>query len=138
VSFQDIVDDLRAALGTTRTTLRLDTPGAVYPVVAESCAPGVRSIRSETAIDLRAAPTFKFLERELRDLIQDNCADADDAPPPELLALYGVKAQMLAPIVRDGRLAGILSVHEASSVRHWTDAEVALLDDAAARINAEL
>lgn len=138
MSFQAIIDELHEAVGASRTTLRLDAPDAVFPVAAERCAPGIESIVASTGIDLRAAPTFRFLERERRNLIQDDCAAAPDAPPAALLAHYGVKAQMLAPIVVDDRLVGIVSVHYAPSTRNWTDHDVALLDGAAARVTAEL
>ena len=129
---------MRERTGASRTTLRLDTPGDVFPVVAEGLAPGVRSIKGETGIDLRAAVTFQYLERERRNLIQSDCAAGDYPAPAELLDFYGVKAQMLAPLVRDDRLIGIISVHYAPSTREWSEEEVAALDDAARRVSSEL
>jgi GAF domain-containing protein len=132
------VEELLERTGATRTTLRLDRPGAVFPVAAEALAPGARSIRDETGIDLRKAATVQFLEREQRNLIQGDCGAGDYPAPPELIELYGVKAQMLAPIVRDGRLAGIVSVHYAPSTREWSAGDVEALDDAARRVLEEL
>jgi len=136
--FQEIVEELRERTGATRTTLRLDTPGDVFPVVAEALAAEARSIRGETAIDLRRAATFQFLDRERRNLVQSDCAAGDFPAPPELIELYGVKAQMLAPIVGGDRLVGIVSVHYAPSTREWSDEDVAALDEAARRITALL
>jgi GAF domain-containing protein len=133
VPFQGIVEELLERTGASRVTIRLDSPGDVFPVAAEALGPGVRSIKDATEIDLRAAPTFTFLEREKRNLIQNDVTDAADPPPPELIELYGVRAQMLAPIVQDDRLAGIVSVHYAPSARRWTAADVAALNDAARR-----
>ena len=138
LSFQAIVEKLLERTGASRTTIRLDTPGDVFPVVAEALAPGVRSIRDDTAIDLRAAPTFQFLERGRRNLVQDDCSAGENPPPPELIELYGVKAQMLAPLVRDDRVVGIVSVHDAPSTRRWTDENVAALEDGSRRAVAEL
>jgi GAF domain-containing protein len=45
---------------------------------------------------------------------------------------------MLAPLVRDGRLIGIISVHYAPSTREWTEEDVAALDDAARRVSDAL
>lgn len=45
---------------------------------------------------------------------------------------------MLAPLVRDGQLIGIISVHYAPSTRKWTEEDVAALDDAARRVSDEL
>jgi maleate isomerase len=122
----------------SRTTLRLDTPGDVFPVVAEACAPGVRSIRDATEIDLRKAATFQHLERERRLLVQRDCLSDEPLAPPELIDLYGVRAQMLAPLVLDDRLVGIISVHYASSPREWRPEEVSALEQTAADVVASL
>jgi maleate isomerase len=138
VSYQEIVDELLERTGASRVTIRLDTPGETFPVAAEALAPGIRSISGSTGIDLRAAPTFKFLEREKKNLIQNDFANVDDPPPQELIEFYGVHAQMLAPILRDDELAGIVSVHYAPSAREWSREDVAALDDAARRATEEL
>jgi maleate isomerase len=126
--------ELLHATGASRVTLRVDTRGEGFPVRAEALAPGVRSIRDATEIDLRRAKTFQFLERERRLLVQSDCLVAEPVVPPELIELYGVRAQMLAPLVRDGRLVGIVSVNHAGTPREWTDEEVAALEATAARV----
>ncbi len=131
VTVQEVVNALHEAVGASRTTVRVDTPGQVFPVAAECVSPGVAPIRGESSIDLREAKTFRFLERELRPLIQNDLARDRLAPPPELIRRYGVKAQMLAPVVRDGRMAAFVSVHYVPSARRWSPRDVALLEDAA-------
>jgi len=133
MSFQAIVERLLTETGASRTTLRLAAPEAVFPVVAEARAPDVA-----TSIDLRAAPTFQFLERERRLLIQSDLLDAEVAPPPQLIAQYGARAQMLAPILRDDRLVGILSVHYAPGPRDWTPEDIGALERARDEIVAQL
>src|SRR5690349_21043165 len=98
MTFQEIMDELLAATGASRTTLRFDEPGATFPVAAEALAPGVRSIRGDETIDIRGAPPFQFIERERRVLVQEDVHEHELAPPPKLLAHYAVRAQMLAPI----------------------------------------
>jgi GAF domain-containing protein len=132
--FERVLEDLRDATAASRVTLRLDTPGQVFPVVGEALAPGIRSIRDATEIDLRAAATFKYLDGEKRLLIQSDCSIGDYPAPPELIELYGVRAQMLAPVVRDDRLAGIVSVHYAPATRRWSATDIAALEDAVARV----
>jgi maleate isomerase len=51
------------------------------------------------------------------------------------MQLYGVKAQMLAPVVREGQLAGIVSVHYAPAVRRWSPTDITALEDAVARVH---
>jgi maleate isomerase len=134
----ETVSELLEQTGASRVTVRLDKAGEVFPVVAEALAEGARSIAGDASIDLRGSATFRFLEREQRNLIQEDCSSGEFPAPPELIEFYGVKAQMLAPLVRDGRLVGILSVHYAPATRVWTSQEVAALDTAAARITEHL
>jgi GAF domain-containing protein len=49
-----------------------------------------------------------------------------------------VKAQMLAPIVRDDRLIGVISVHYVPGPRDWSAEDVATLREAAERVQREL
>ena len=138
MAFQTLVDELLDATGASRVTLRLDTPGQVFPVVAEALAPGTRSIRDDVVIDLRSAATFQYLERTLQPLVQNDVLEADEPPPPELIELYGVRAQMLAPVIKDGSLAGIVSVHYAPGPREWDGEDVAALTQTAEQVQREL
>src|SRR5215210_2734452 len=140
--FQEILEDLLRATDASRTTLRLDLPdqgAGLDAVVAEALAPGVRSIRDDTSIrNLRGVSTVRFLEEQRRVLMQNDCLADDLAPPSELIELYGVRAQMLAPIVREDRLAGVLSVHYAPGPRDWSSEDVAVLQEAVERVQREL
>jgi maleate isomerase len=136
-----ILADLLAETRASRTTLRLDIPAHgfhVDDVAAEALAAGERSLRGETSIAQRAAATAQWIERHRRLLVQDDLATGAPRPPAALIRLYGVKAQMLAPVVVEGRLDGWVSVHEARRPRRWTrrDQEAALR--AVARILVEL
>lgn len=137
VSFQPIVDDLLAASGASRITLRLDTPGDNFPVVAEALAAGVASIR-EGRLDQRNAPTAHRLMETLDVLVQNDTLTADPPPPPELIQFYGTLAQMLGPIVSGNEVIGWLSVHENRGPRDWQADEVEALRTAMARVQAEL
>ena len=138
-SLSAITDRLLAATGASRTTIRLDRPDAVFPIVAESCAPGVPSLLGGAGVgDLRAAKTFQWLDREHRILVQDDLEHADPAPPAELIQAYGAKAQMLAPVLEGERLTGIVSVHQSGGPRAWSDADVQAIEEAARDVLGEL
>jgi maleate isomerase len=125
---------LRDATGALRSTLRIDVPALAFHVdlpAAEALAPGARSLLADGSIDQRAAPTVRWLERERRLLVQPDFDAADPRPPPALIAAYGVQAQMLGPILSDGRLAGWISVHSERRRERWTGAEIAALEHAA-------
>ena len=140
--FQEILENLLRSTGASRTTLRLDLSdqdAGLDVVAAEALAPGVRSLREDSSIrNLRDVSTVRFLETQRRLLVQNDCSADDLAPPPELIELYGVKAQMLAPIVREDRLVGVLSVHYAPGPRDWSAEDVAALREATERVQREL
>jgi maleate isomerase len=140
--FREILEELLRSTGASRTTLRLDLPdqdAGLDEVVAEALAPGVHSIRGDTSIrNLRGTSTVRFLEEQRRPLVQNDCLADDLAPPPELIELYGVRAQMLAPIVREGRLAGVISVHYVPGPRQWSAENIAALREAAERVQRVL
>src|SRR3954451_8813675 len=75
-----ILDDLLAATGASRTTLRLDWAAwetHVDDVVAEARKPGVASLVGQTSIRQRAAATVRWIDRERRVLVQEDCSTAD-------------------------------------------------------------
>jgi GAF domain-containing protein len=127
---QGEVEQLMASTASSRTTLRLEDAQGSFPVVAEACGDGVRSLRGETRIDLRAAATFIALDRDRDILVQEDLEHADPAPPPLLVQHYGARAQMLAPLVHRDRLVGIVSVHEANASRRWSEQDVQALIEA--------
>jgi len=138
VTYQEIVEKLLADVGASRTTIRLDRPDAVFPVVAEATAPGINSIADATSIDLKAAATFIFLAEQKRTLIQSDLLNTDVPAPQALLDLYGARAQMVAPILRDDELVGMVSVHYAPGVRDWTQENIAAIEQAAEQVRAQL
>lgn len=139
--FQDILEELLESTAASRTTLRPDLPDRrlhVDRVAAEAVAPGVRSIAEDGSIDQRALPTVRFLEEERRTLVQNDCSNADPSPPPALIEFYGVKAQMLEPIVRDEHLLGWISVHYTPGPREWSEGDIGALSRAVERVQREL
>jgi GAF domain-containing protein len=141
-SYQEILEELLGSTGASRTTLRLDLADedtGLDAVAAEALAPGVRSIRDDTSIrNLRGSSTVRFLDEHRRPLVQEDCLAADPAPPPELMELYGVRAQMVAPLVRESRLIGVISVHYVPGPREWSAEDVAALQKAVERVQREL
>lgn len=128
---QEISEAVRAATSSDRTTIRLDLPAHGLHVglpAAEALGPAVRAIRRDGALDQRALPTVQWLESHRRNLVQPHFRD-DPKPPRVLTDGYGVRAQMLAPLERDGAMAGWLSVHSLTE-RDWTPRDTTALDRA--------
>ena len=134
---QRMMEALLVRTGASRTTLRLESEDGGFPVVAEAVAHGVDQYRWSPAItDLRAAPTVRYLAERKTVLIQEDLAAADPPVPEVLLSLYKAKAQMLAPVIHDQQLIGIISVHDVRGPRKWSDADADHLHDAQQQISA--
>jgi 3-oxoacyl-[acyl-carrier protein] reductase len=140
--FDAILAALRVATRATRTTLRMDLPERglhVNDLAGEALAPGAVSLRGQTAIDQRAAGSITWLETNRRVLVQDDLTGrVDPAPPPQLMAVFGVTAQVLAPVVRDGAMQGWVSVHHAGGRRAWTADDVSAVDAAVRELHGAL
>lgn len=126
--FQGALDHLFADLRPSRIILRLETPGAFYPVVAESLAPGIHSVATGPEPDFSQAGTFLFVTGEKRPLVQDDVEAHPLSPPAEIVGHYGVRSQLLVPVVRGDRFVGVVGIHVAEGPRTWTAAEMAQAD----------
>jgi maleate isomerase len=136
-TFNAILADLLAEIDASRTTLRLDdaTLGfSVADVAGEAHLETEKSLRGQTSINQRAAPTAQWIEQYRRLLVQNDFSVRALRPPEALLRLYGVKAQMLAPVIREGRLDGWVSVHETRRGRKWSRRDQAAVVRATERV----
>ena len=91
-------------------------------------------MRGQTAVNQRAAATVQWVEQHRRLLVQNDFSVRALRPPEALLQLYGVKAQMLAPVIREGRLDGWVSVHETRRARKWSKKDQTATIAAAKRV----
>ena len=135
-SFQSIVDALLVELVVSRVTLRLDTPGRNFPALAEAVAGDVDPIIQDDSLDQRNAPTARWIIARKEILVQPNCETAEPRPPAALIEIYGVRAQMLAPVFGEGAVIGWVSVHETRGQRNWTAHEVDAIRKAALAVEA--
>jgi maleate isomerase len=129
-SFEDLMADVRERTSAARVTLRLDVAGANFPVIAEALDDGAASIRSDNSLDQRGAATAQRVMRTRQVLVQNDCLKAENSPPAALLEAYRVRAQVLAPVLIEGAVAGWVSVHSMVE-RAWSDHDVAAASRAA-------
>ena len=135
-----MLTELLDTTGASRVTLRRDVPGArPFPVVEEALAPGVGSLRDEGTVHLLSQPVVVEVQRG-RQVVHDDCAAAYDDPAfQRMLEAYGgLAAQIVTPVVCDGKVEAILSLHQLGAPRSWTDEEVAASSRAAERVGALL
>ena len=134
---EDVLRDLLESTRASRVTLRRDLPGeSAFPFVAEALAPGVGSLREERSVHLPSQPVVLELLRG-RQVVQDDAAAAYDDPAfQRMLDVYGgLAAQIVTPVMRDGTLEAIVSVHQLDAPRRWTDDEIAAATRAAERVS---
>jgi GAF domain-containing protein len=132
----DVLRELLTGIGASRVTLRQDLPGDyAFPVTHEALAPGVGSLREERTVDLRHQPVALEVGAG-RQVVQDDCAAAYDDPAfQRMREIYGgLAAQIVTPVLRDERVAGIVSLHQLGSPRRWTQEEIQACRAAAARV----
>jgi GAF domain-containing protein len=134
-----VLEELLVATGASRVTLRQDLPGDyAFPVTHESLAPGVGSLREERTVDLKTQPVVALLSNGEQVVQDDTRAAFDDPAFRRMLDAYGgLGAQIVTPILRNGALAAIISVHQLGEPRRWAADEVAAASDAAEQV-AEL
>jgi maleate isomerase len=134
MSVDDDLEGLRSALAVDRVTLRLDVPGMNFPVIGEALADGVRSIRDEHTVDQRGAATAQWVLHNQQTLVQGDVLDTDEPPPQPLIELYGVRAQMLSPVVARASVVGWVSVHSRVA-RAWSARAIALVEAMAGELS---
>ena len=132
-----LLDETKAS----RTTIRLDLPSLGFELskpAAEAKRTGVTGLLQQAAPGIENAAPVNYLRRERKLIVQDDvkAAPQDQATPAELIDSYGLRAQILGPIVRDGKLIGIVSVHETTGTRRWTQADIKALERAIEKSNA--
>ena len=129
-----VLGELFTELRPARTTLRLEVAGMNFPCIAEVVAAGQRAMTEDNSIDQRAAATATWVMEQRQVLVQADVS-VGPPPPPALIEAYGVRAQVLAPIVAGDRAVGWLSVHS-DHVRAWTSEAVASITLAAEVLGA--
>jgi len=120
-----ILRELLSRTGASRATLRQDVPGDVFPVTHEALADGVAPITGVATPDMARQPVVLEIQQG-RQVVQEDCLAASAEPHfRTMLELYGgLRAQIVTPVVRDGRVAAIVSLHQLGRTRHWTEAEI--------------
>jgi GAF domain-containing protein len=142
-ALQAIAEDLFETTSPARVTIRVDTTNdRDYPVLAEARAPGINSLTGGMTLlgykpyDIHTTTTMRALKNDRATIVQ---TDARIDPPaiPQLVDLYGCAGQILEPIEHGGRFVGVVSVHSVAP-RAWTDADIAAVAGATARVEQEL
>jgi GAF domain-containing protein len=125
-SFQSIAQNLLLETAASRVMLQLNAPGSGFLPAAEAVSHGARQIRHDAA----SGPVFDLpaIERAggQDELLVQNDLLLDESPAASTLSnRYGVRSQVVAPLVHGGRLAGAIAVHHVGGATQWGDEEIA-------------
>lgn len=138
-----ILNALLTQTNASRTTLRVDLPRLQLNVnapAAEALAQGVHSIKDKTSLDQRNAVAVKWLEKNRRVFVENDCLNTtpDVAPEKEVTGEYGIRSEMVAPIIHNDYLIGWVSVHNIRGPHRWTPAEIAAIESASAEMRKHI
>lgn len=136
---EPILESLLKDANASRTTLRVDLPQFGFNVngpAAEALAPGVHSIKDKTSLDQRNAVAVKWLEKNRRVFVENDCMNTtpDVAPEKEVTGDYGICSEMVAPIIHNDYLIGWVSVHNILGPHQWTSLEIAAIEQACSQL----
>jgi GAF domain-containing protein len=104
-------------------------------VTNEALADGTQSIKGVATPDMARQPVVLQVQHG-RQVVQDDCLAASEEPHfREMLELYGgLRAQIVTPVVEDGRVAAIVSLHQLGHTRHWNENEIEAASETARQV----
>ena len=124
-AIEQLIEELRDELGAQRATVRVDVPGAVFPVRYEVLAPGAGSIRDDPT-DMTRQPVPRVLAESGGQVVQEDAAAAFPGDT-EFHAMRerfgGMRAQIVTGCYRDDALVALLSIHDLQAPRAFSAAE---------------
>lgn len=135
------LSNLLQATSASRTTIRLDIPKYglnVDDVYAEATTKGVASLKLDSSLNQRSLATVQWMETYRKTLVQADCVNAEVPAPKALIGVYGVRAQVLSPLVWHGHLVGWISAHYVPGTRHWKAHDISAMEDAVKQARAIL
>ncbi|MDJ0730858.1 MAG: methyl-accepting chemotaxis protein [Crocosphaera sp.] len=136
---QVAVEQMRLALKTHRVIVYTFDEKWLGTIVAEDVAEGYPQILNAKIMD----PCFatKFVDKYLNGRVQATSdiynAGLTDCHINEL-APFKVRANLVAPIIRKGKLLGLYIAHECSGPRNWSPSEISFFSQVAAQIGFAL
>jgi GAF domain-containing protein len=131
-TLQRVIENLLLVTGASRAMLQF-AQGSGFAIHAEAVQHAQPQIRHhDSKAGAQNAEIFGSLERERQLIVAQ---DIRSAAPGSIAqaAPSGVRAQMLAPLIRDGRLVGVISLH-ATEPTEWSAQDKQAMLDAQSKV----
>ncbi len=126
--FQSVVQDLWQVLQADRAIVFLFDAQWQGTIVAEAVTPGWNSALQKQIHDPCFAANYVEQYRQGRVQVIDNIAEANLTQCHlQQLEPFQVKANLVAPIVVNEELLGLLILHQCSAPRRWQEDEISLM-----------
>jgi signal transduction histidine kinase/GAF domain-containing protein len=113
----------------------IEESGKAVVVAGDWTAPGMPSLAGQHRLSDFGADVIQELQAGRVVRLEDNFSDPliGSTSEAQMYGATGAHASITVPLIKDGRLRGVLYVHQAEP-RRWTDDEVALTRETAERI----
>jgi GAF domain-containing protein len=119
-TFQSICESLLVESGASRAVVQVARADGRLPFVAEAVTHGAQQMRNDTPdADLVDTSLLGRLAADRQAIAQESL-DADPAVPRDIVDRYGARARVVAPVLREGRVAALVSIHDTRGPRRWT------------------
>jgi methyl-accepting chemotaxis protein PixJ len=138
--FDLVVDELRVLLGCDRAIMYKFDHNSIGTVIAESLAkvrPSLigRSMGTKDCNLCRFNNYTKTFQRGQLTVINDITEAGLEDCHVELFKKYNITAEISVPILAEGKLYGLLMIHQCSEPRKWLDSEVNLIQQLCTQIS---
>ncbi|MEH1939064.1 MAG: GAF domain-containing protein [Nostoc sp.] len=132
-------EEIRKGLSIDRVTIFCFNSNCNGTFIAESVAPGLPKMLGVTVSDpgFEAAYIKKYQNGCIRAIDNIHQADLGDSYL-ELLEQFGVKSNLVAPILKGKQLFGLLIAHQCSRIRFWQQSEIDLFAQIAMQVEFAL
>jgi GAF domain-containing protein len=101
---------------------------------AEAVTHGAAQIGDGFVSALLESPAAQEMQRDCDIVVHDDVERAGDAAPRVLIDRFGVRAQILTPLMDADRLAGCIAVQHVGGPRHWATSDLEAVRVAQARV----
>ena len=132
------VSDVRQALKTDRVLVYKFKTDWCGVIVAESVIPGAPKLLGEEVTDpMREGFIERYRNgrvRAMNDIYEEDLTQCHE----DLLQTLGIRASITAPILKQGKLVGLLCAHECQSPRNWDRADIELFRQVASQLGFAL
>ncbi|KAM3103448.1 methyl-accepting chemotaxis protein [Phormidesmis sp. 146-12] len=132
------VQKVQQALKTDRVVIYQFHEDWSGTIVAESVQPGWKAILNETVNDpFRVGLIEEYRNGRVRVMPDVNAEGLSDCHR-DILSNFQIRASMIAPILKDNQLLGLLGAHQCDGPRLWQPSDVAMFKQLAAQIGYAL